>query len=881
MQLNEIRRRFLTFFADRGHDVVPSATLVPHDDPTLFFVNAGMVPFKDVFVGAERRAIPRAASVQRCMRVSGKHNDLENVGRTPRHHTFFEMLGNFSFGDYFKREAIAYAWEMLTGELQIPAERLWVTVYEDDDEAYELWRSNGFPAERLQRLGKADNFWAMGDTGPCGPCSEIHFDHGPGISSDTRGPAGGDRRYVEIWNLVFMQFEQRADGTMVPLPRPSIDTGAGLERVAAVTQGVFSNYDTDAFRGLIGRGVELSGRPYGRSDDDDTALRVLADHARATAFLVSDGVMPSNEGRGYVLRRVMRRAIRFGVKLGLERPFLHELCDRVVTDFGDAYPELRERVTFIDEVVRSEEDRFRATLDRGLRVLGGEIERVGAGGRIHGDVAFTLSDTFGFPLDLTRLIAEEQGVSVDEDGFQSALEAQRARGRAAWKGSGEEAVAGLWRQVAETVGATLFTGYPTEDRPGIDGAGRIVALFARDGDEVRSVDALPEGAAGVVVLDATPFYAESGGQVGDVGLLTDDVHTFDVADTTKASGLHLHHGRVREGTLRVGAHLRARVEGHRRDATRRNHTATHLLHAALREILGEHVTQKGSLVAPDRLRFDFSHHKPMTADELRRVEDRVNEQILRNTALREQVMPLDQAKSEGAMALFGEKYDDEVRVVRVPGFSTELCGGTHVGRTGDIGSFLLVSEGGVAAGVRRIEAQTGVGALQVARGWSESLAAAADTLKTSPDRVGEALRRLLDERRKLEKDLEAARAEVAKAAAGDLIGQARTIGGVAVLVARYDGDLREQADRLRDKLGTSLVVLASQAGGKAQLLVAATQDLAGKRVHAGKLVGELAGHVGGRGGGRPDLAQAGGPDVAGIDAALAAAVAWAEGALAG
>jgi len=881
VKIDEIRRRFLNYFGDRGHEIVPSASLVPHDDPTLFFVNAGMVPFKDVFVGAERRESLRATSVQRCMRVSGKHNDLENVGRTPRHHTFFEMLGNFSFGDYFKDDAIRWSWELLTGELGIPAERLWVTVYQDDDEAYDLWRSIGFPAERLQRLGKADNFWAMGDTGPCGPCSEIHYDHGPGISADTRGPAGGDDRYVEIWNLVFMQFEQQAGGLMVPLPRPSIDTGAGLERVAAVLQGVFSNYDTDAFKGLIERGAALSGRVYGRSADDDTALRVLADHARATTFLVSDGVMPSNEGRGYVLRRVMRRAIRFGVKLGLETAFLHELCDQVVHDFAGAYPELAERTAFIGEVVRSEEERFRATLDRGLKVLGAEIERVGPGARIAGDFAFTLSDTFGFPLDLTRLIAEEHQVGVDEPGFQAALEEQRARGRAAWKGSGEEAVADLWREVADQVGVTLFTGYPAVDRPGTRDRAQVVGTFLREGDEIRSVDELHAGQQGVIVLDRSPFYAESGGQVGDVGALVADGLQVEVTDTTKASGLHLHQARIASGVLRVGDRVQAMVDGERRDATRRNHTATHLLHAALRELLGEHVTQKGSLVAPDRLRFDFSHHKAMSDVELQAIEERVNARILANTALTEQVMPLDEAKAEGAMALFGEKYDAEVRVVRVPGFSTELCGGTHVLRTGDIGSFVITSEGGVAAGVRRIEAQTGGGALAVSRARSTSLAQAAEALKTSPDRVNEAIRKLLEERRRLERELEQARAEIAKAAAGDLVSQAREIGGVQVLVGRYDGDLREQADRLRDQLGSSIVVLATERDGKAVLLAAATRDLAGKRVHAGKLVGELAAHIGGRGGGRPDLAQAGGSDPTGIDAALQAAWAWAEAALGG
>ncbi|TVQ86204.1 MAG: alanine--tRNA ligase [Deltaproteobacteria bacterium] len=881
MNVHEIRRRFLNFFRDHGHEVVASASLVPHDDPTLFFVNAGMVPFKDAFTGAARREVSRATSVQRCMRVSGKHNDLENVGRTPRHHTFFEMLGNFSFGDYFKREAIAYSWAFLTQELGISPDRLWVTVFEEDDEAYDLWLEIGFPKARLQRMGADENFWSMGDTGPCGPCSEIHYDHGPGVSNDTRGPAGGDDRYVEIWNLVFMQFEQRADGSRVPLPSPSIDTGAGLERLAAVMQGVFSNYDADVFQGLIGKGAELSGKPYGDEPEVDVALRVIADHARATTFLVSDGVMPSNEGRGYVLRRVMRRAIRFGVKIGLDRPFLHQMCARVVADFGSAYPELRERVAFIEEVVRAEEERFRTTLDRGLRLLEAEVDKLQPGEALSGQVAFTLSDTFGFPLDLTRLIAEEQGISVDEGGFEQALEAQRARGRAAWKGSGEEAVEGYWRQVADDVGATVFDGYPTSSRSGVEGQGRVLALARRRDHELEEVQALSSGESGVIVMDRTPFYAESGGQVGDVGRLVVDGAVFHVDDTTKASGLHLHHGRLIQGDVTVGHALRAMVEGPRRDATRRNHTGTHLLHAALREVLGDHVTQKGSLVGPDRLRFDFSHHKPMTEQELVAVEDRVNAQILRNVALTDEVMPLERAKAEGAMALFGEKYDDEVRVVRVPGFSTELCGGTHVLRTGDIGSFVILSEAGVAAGVRRLEAQTGQGALQVSRDRAAALREAAEALKAGADRVVESIRKLQDERRRLERELEQARAELARSAASDLLSHAREIGGVQVLVGRYDGDLKEQADRLRDKLGTSLVVLASTKGSKAILLVATTSDLAGKRVHAGHLVRDLAKHIGGGGGGRPDLAQAGGSQPEGLDSALQAAWAWAEAHLTG
>lgn len=876
MKVHEIRSRFLGYFGDRGHEVVPSAPLVPQNDPSLFFVNAGMVPFKDVFTGAETRAIPRATSVQRCVRVSGKHNDLENVGRTPRHHTFFEMLGNFSFGDYFKSEAIPFAWEFLTGELGIDPERLWVTVFEEDDEAYELWLQNGFPEARLQRMDAKENFWSMGDTGPCGPCSEIHYDHGPAVSSETGGPATGDDRYVEIWNLVFMQYEQTKTDRFA-LPRPSIDTGMGLERIAAVTQGVFSNYDTDAFTPLLRRASQISGRAYGRSaSEDDVAMRVIADHARAAAFLVGDGVMPSNEERGYVLRRIMRRAIRFGVKLEIDRPFLHEMCTQVVEDFGEAYPELRERQSFISEVVQAEENRFRSTLDRGLKLLDVELDKAGEGGTIPGDVAFTLSDTFGFPLDLTQLIAEERGVIVDAEGFDAALEEQRARGRAAWKGSGEEAVAELWHAISQESGDTVFDGYPSGSRTGTRGSGHVVALVRKDGDDLERVERLEAGQEGMVVLDRTPFYGESGGQVGDSGALLVGDAAFQVSDTTKASGLHVHHGEVERGVLTIGATVDARVLDSDRDATRRNHTATHLLHAALREILGDHVTQKGSLVSPDRLRFDFSHHKPVSVEELRAVEDRVNGQILANAALSANVMPLDEAKAAGAMALFGEKYDDMVRVVSVPGFSTELCGGTHVGRTGDIGPFLITSEGGVAAGVRRIEAQTGFGALRVVRGWSDTLDQAASHLKSNSDQVLDAVRRLQEERKALQKEVDGLKAEIAQAKAGDLVDGARELNGVKVLVARYDGDLREQADRLRDQLGSSLIVLAGQKGKKAILLVGTTKDLAGKRVHAGNLVRELAAHIGGGGGGRPDLAQAGGARPEGIDAALEAAMAWAE-----
>jgi len=876
MKVDEIRSRFLSWFGERGHDVVPSASLLPHDDPTLFFVNAGMVPFKEVFTGQATRDVPRAVSAQRCVRVSGKHNDLENVGRTPRHHTFFEMLGNFSFGDYFKQQAIEYAWTVLTDELGVDARRLWVTVYQDDDEAYDLWRAMDVPAERIQRLGAKDNFWAMGETGPCGPCSEIHYDHGPSISSNEGGPATEDPRYVEIWNLVFMQYDQRTKNERVDLPRPSIDTGMGLERIAAVLQGVYSNYETDAFTGLLDRAAQSAGKPYGKGGEDDVAMRVIADHARATAFLVSDGVMPSNEARGYVLRRIMRRAIRFGVKLGIDRPFLHEITDQVIQDFQSATPEIAERRSFIQEVVQAEEDRFRTTLDRGLKLLDREMEAVGQGGTLPGDVAFTLSDTYGFPLDLTRLIAEERGVDVDESAYKVALEEQRERGRAAWKGSGEAAVDHLWREIADSHGQTRFEGYPGPQADGTVGQGQVIAMARKDGDDVVATQRLEAGEQGMIVLDRTPFYGESGGQVGDTGRLTAEGVRVRVTDTTKASDLHVHHVVVEQGAVLAGDAVQATVDRSLRSATRRNHTATHLLHAALREILGEHVTQKGSLVAPDRLRFDFSHHKPVSTNELRTIEDRVNEQILANTALTEKVMPLEQAKAQGAMALFGEKYADDVRVVTVPGFSVELCGGTHVDRTGDIGPFLITSESGVAAGVRRIEAQTGTGAFAVVRGWSQTVDDAASALKSNRDQVIDAIQRLQDDKRKAEKELAALETELARAAAGDLLSEAREIGGVKVLAARYDGDLKEQADRLRDQLGSSLVVLAQEKGPKAVLVVATTPDLAGKKVHAGKLVKELAARIGGGGGGRPDMAQAGGKNPAGIDEALAAAHAWAQ-----
>ena len=865
MTADQIRSAFLSYFQGKAHAVQPSAQLIPHGDGTLYFVNAGMVPFKSYFTGEEAAPWPAATSVQKCLRVSGKHNDLENVGVTPRHHTFFEMLGNFSFGDYFKAEAIPMAWELLTDVWGLDADRLWVTVYEDDDEAYELWRSIGFPAARLQRLGAKDNFWSMGDTGPCGPCTEIHYDHGAAVSDDERGPAGESDRYVEIWNLVFMQYEVKSKGApQLPLPKPSIDTGMGLERIVAVKQGVFSNYDTDLFQPLLHRGASLAGVSYGDDPVADTALRVIADHARATAFLVNDGVMPANEGRNYVLRRIMRRALRFGWKLGLEKPFFHQITGEVVDRFRDAYPELGERRDFIHEVVLAEEKRFQRTLRRGLVLLDRELETAKAAqGIVSGDDAFKLYDTYGFPLDLTQLIAAEQGVGVDAERFAVCMDDQKAKGREGSKLKGETAVGELWKHLADEHGATRFTGY-TE----LHGTGRVLALVRRDGDELSSVHRLAPGDHGVVVLDQTPFYGESGGQVGDTGTLGGA----EVTDTTKASGLHLHHVTVDDTALAVGDEVDGHVESRARDASRRNHTATHLLHAALRNLLGEHVTQKGSLVGPDRLRFDFSHHQPVTRDELDAIEDQVNREILANKALETSLDDLASAMAKGAMALFGEKYDDEVRVVTVPGYSVELCGGTHVHRTGDIGLFKILSESGVAAGVRRLEAQTGFGAMAVVREQAQTLAAAAKALKAPADQLVSAVAKLQEERKAVERELAAMKRDLAAAAAGDLVDQARDIGGVKVLAGRFDGDLREQADRLRDQLGTSVIVLAAARGpAKVNLIVAASKDLAGKRVHCGKVIKELAGMVGGGGGGRPDMAQAGGSKPDGIDVALEAA----------
>ena len=863
MQSHEIRRRFQQFFQRHGHEIVASGSLVPENDPTLFFTNAGMVPFKDVFIGQETRPYRRATTVQKCLRVSGKHNDLENVGRTPRHHTFFEMLGNFSFGDYFKEEAIAFAWELLTVELGMDGDKLWVTIFEEDDEAYELWKKlDVIPEERIQRLGAKENFWSMGETGPCGPCTEIHYDHG-----EDMGPAGGPAtdspRYVEIWNLVFMQFERDASGKMTPLPKPSIDTGAGLERIAAVLQGVRSNYDTDCFTPIIAKAAELAGHTYGSGGEADVAMRVIADHARATAFLVADGVMPSNEERGYVLRRIMRRAIRHGVKVGLKEPFLHKVADVVVEQMAEAYPELRARQDFMREVILGEEQRFAQTLDHGLALLEKQFASLGEGGTLPGAVAFQLHDTYGFPLDLTQLIAEERKISVDEAGYHAAMEEQRAAGRAAWKGSGQAAVHGAFHKLLEAGHATTFTGHERD----ID-QGSIVALLLDD----APVPALTAGQTGAVLLDRTPFYAEGGGQVGDTGTLVGPGGKATVTGTIKPVGdLFVHQVELVEGKLEIDDKVEATVDAERRNRTRLNHTATHLLHAALQQVLGSHVAQKGSLVTPDRLRFDFSHHKGMEPEQVRQVEDIVYTEVLKNTGLQTTECSMDEAKARGAMALFGEKYGDQVRVVDVPGFSTELCGGTHASRTGDIGLFRIVSEGGVAAGVRRIEAVTGHGAMHHARSRDDVATQVALTLRTSPEQVGTSLGRVLDDRRRFEKEIASLKRELAQAQSGDLSDQARDFDGFKVLAAEFNGDakaIRDEADRLRDSLGSAVVVLGSREGGKVQLVATVSKDLAGNRVHAGNLIREVAKLVGGRGGGRPDMAQAGGSDVEALPGAL-------------
>ena len=860
----EIRRAFLEFFAERDHRVVRSSPLVPANDPTLLFTNAGMVQFKDVFLGAETREYARAASAQRCVRAGGKHNDLENVGYTARHHTFFEMLGNFSFGDYFKREAIRYAWTFLTVECGFSPERLWVTVYEDDDEAADIWLNEiGVDPERFSRIGAHDNFWAMGDTGPCGPCSEIFYDHGPDVPGGPPGSPDEDGdRYIEIWNLVFMQFDRAADGSMTPLPKPCVDTGMGLERLAAVLQGVHSNYETDLFRHLIAAAAARTGT----DDLQQASLKVIADHIRACAFLIADGVLPANDGRGYVLRRIIRRAIRHGYKLGCREPFFAAMVEPLVEVMGEAYPELVEGKQAIEDALLREERRFGETLDQGMKLLEAALAELD-GSEIPGSIAFKLYDTFGFPLDLTRDIARERGLSVDESGFDTAMNHQRERARAAGQFSARDDVA---TEVFAGLDATGFLGY---DQLEADDC-RVAAIVV-DG---QPRDRLDEGQSGLILLDRTPFYAESGGQVGDRGEIKLADASFEVSDTRKLAGVHhAHEGRMISGSLKVGDVVSARVDGARRADVVRHHSATHLLHSALREILGPHVQQKGSLVAPDRLRFDFSHPEPVGASQLAEIELRVNDWIQANAPASAQVMDYDEAMEAGALAFFGDKYGDRVRVLQFGDFSTELCGGTHVDRVGDIGAFKIVSETGISAGVRRIEAVAGRQAVAWMQQADESIRSVAARLRTGSDQVTERIEQLLDRSRELEKELERLKQKLASARGSDLGASAREIDGVLVLAERVDGidpnSLRETVDQLKNKLGSAVIVLGAPAGQGVKLVAGVTDDLT-DRFKAGELVNHVAATVGGRGGGRADFAQAGGGRPEKLDEALHSVDDW-------
>ncbi len=871
MKSAEIRDAFLKFFESKGHTIVASSSLIPGNDPTLLFTNAGMNQFKDCFLGADKRSYNRAVSSQRCVRAGGKHNDLENVGYTARHHTFFEMLGNFSFGDYFKHDAIRFAWEFLTSKdwLAIPSEKLWVTVYASDDEAFDIWNKEvGVPAERIIRIGDnkgapyaSDNFWAMGDTGPCGPCTEIFYDHGADIWGGPPGsPEEDGDRYIEIWNNVFMQFNRTADGVLHPLPAPSVDTGMGLERISAVMQHVHSNYEIDLFQHLLAAAAEATGN----HDMENKSLRVIADHIRSCSFLVSDGVLPSNEGRGYVLRRIIRRAIRHGNQLGQKQPFFHKLVKALAEVMGDAYPELHKNQAHIEKVLLQEEEQFEKTLDKGIAVLEDALTKL-SGTEIPGKVVFTLYDTYGFPVDLTADIARERGLTVDQAGYEAAMAEQRARARAAGTFKVDYNAKGLEFPASE------FLGYSS-----LAEQGKVLALV-KDGQKVEQ---LVEGDDGVVVLDRTPFYAESGGQAGDCGYLELGGNRIEVRDCQKQGASNLHIVRVLQGAISVGDSFSAKVDSSVRQATALNHSATHLMHAALRKVLGEHVTQKGSLVDSERLRFDFSHFEAVTADQLKAIEALVNHQIRTNSVVATELCDMDTAKAKGAMALFGEKYGDTVRVLTMgDGFSVELCGGTHVNRTGDIGLFRIISESGVAAGIRRIEAITGVKALELFDEVETLVDTASRSLKTNRDSLVEKLEALVAQNRKLEKDLAQLKTKLATAGSGDLSAQARDVGGVKVLALNLEGadakSLRDTVDQFKNKLGTAVVLLAAIEGDKAALVAGVTQDITG-RVKAGDLMGYVASQLDGKGGGRPDMAQGGGTNLAALDSALASVVPWVQ-----
>jgi len=877
----ELRQAFLTFFKEKGHEVVSSSSLVPGNDPTLLFTNAGMVQFKDVFLGRDKRPYSRAASSQRCVRAGGKHNDLENVGYTARHHTFFEMLGNFSFGDYFKEDAIRYAWEFLTEVAGVPAEKLWITVYADDDEAADIWLNTiGVSAERFSRIGdkpgkkyESDNFWAMGDTGPCGPCTEIFYDHGEDIWGGPPGtPEEDGDRYIEIWNLVFMQYNRSAEGEMNKLPAPSVDTGMGMERLAAILQGVHNNYDIDLFQHLI----KAAAKATNTSDLENKSLRVIADHIRSCAFLCVDEVMPSNEGRGYVLRRIIRRACRHGHQLGMDGLFFYKLVQPLVEVMGDAYPELVKAQSNVERLLKMEEERFAETLDHGMKILEHDIKQLQdktvTGGIISGETLFKLYDTYGFPVDLTADIARERGLEIDEAGFESCMCAQRERGRSA-------SLFGVdYNKDIQVKCGCVFTGYDQ-----LKQNSKVVELFAQVDGRADSVDSLNEGQQGIVVLDETPFYGESGGQVGDTGMLTSSNATFIVKDTQKQGKSILHIGELQKGSINKGDELSAEFDNESRKAISRNHSATHLMHAALQQVLGEHVSQKGSLVDTEKLRFDFSHFEPVNKEQLKQVEQIVNAQIRGNSKAVAAEMELEVAKASGAMALFGEKYDDVVRVVTMgdrPGdksFSTELCGGVHVNRVGDIGFFKITAETGIASGVRRIEAVTGEAAVNWVEEKDRQLDSLAQILKSSRDEVNSKVEQLLQRLKEQDKQLTRLKGKMASQAGSDLSSQAEDIGGVKILAALLEGadsnTLRDTLDQLKNKLGSAAIVLASEDAGKVKLIAGVTKDLT-KKIKAGDLVNVAAAEVGGKGGGRPDMAQAGGSNPAAIPQALEAAKSW-------
>ncbi len=857
----ELRQAFIEYFKQKHHTEVHSSPVIPVDDPTLLFTNAGMVQFKDTFLGSEKRDYQRAVSVQRCIRAGGKHNDLENVGYTARHHTFFEMLGNFSFGDYFKREAIAFAWEFLTQRLGLPEDKLWVTVFNEDQEAEDIWlKEMGVSAERFSRCGAKDNFWSMGDTGPCGPCSEIFYDHGPDVAGGPPGSPDEDGdRYIEIWNLVFMQFDRSADGTLTPLPKPSVDTGMGLERLAAVLQKVHNNYDIDLFKTLVKAASDATGEP----NLSNSSLRVIADHIRSCSFIIVDGVLPSNEGRGYVLRRIIRRAIRHGYKLGQKGVFFHKLVAPLVAEMGAAYPELKAQQANVERALKLEEERFAETLENGMRILDETIAQL-KGKQIPGETVFKLYDTYGFPLDLTADIARERGLTLDEAGFEAAMQAQRERARAA-SHFGAQAT-----QRVDYSGKTEFLGY------GVDHADvKVVALFNEAG---QAVSRLEEGQPGLVILDKTPFYAESGGQVADTGSLTEGMHSFHVNDVQKQGNAFLHLGQVTAGHLEVGQLVEARIDIVGRRASERNHSATHLLHAALRQVLGGHVAQKGSLVGPDRLRFDFAHFEPISATQLREIERLVNHNVMLNHAVGIQEMDIEAAKQMGAMALFGEKYGDVVRVVDMGEFSIELCGGTHVKSTGNIGPFRILSEGGVASGVRRIEAITGDGAWQTIYQLDDNLNQIAQATKADKAHLVDKVSQLVANQRELEKQLQQLQSKLAANQGEEILQQVKQVNGVNLLAAQMQGAdsnlLRETLDRLKDKLEPAVIILASVEGEKVNLVAGVSKAVTDK-FKAGELVNFVAQQVGGKGGGRPDMAQAGGKDPANLSQALASVEAWA------